>query len=351
MTYRRLKIKDIASGLKESGSNISNATISRVLNGHPDVSPSTRETVLQYIRDHSSDINRSARGPSGGRTSLIGLTTPYLAGEYFARIVAGAAEALFERDARLVVCPTHHEYSREISLLERLKHGVVDGALLILPSESEQELASVRDQGFPIVIIDPAQPVGASVPVVSTANLTGAQRITEYLIKKGHKRIGVITGQMHRVTSQQRLDGYLLALAKAELPYIPDLVCQINAEGEPNRFGFEDGKYGAKQLLDRPDRPTAIFAFNDPMAIGAMHAVWDKGLSVPEHISVVGFDDVEIAGATRPGLTTVRQPLQELGPVAVDLLYRLIAGHTLDKMRVELSTEIIQRGSVADIRS
>ncbi len=328
---------------------ISNATISRVLNEHPDVSASTREMVLRYIQDHSSDTDRSARGPSYGRTGLIGLITPYLAGEYFARIVSGAAEALFERDARLVVCPTHHEHSREISLLERLKHGAVDGALLILPSESEQELASVREQGFPIVIIDPAQPVGASVPVVSTDNFDGAKGITEYLIEKGHKHIGVITGQMDRVASQQRLEGYLWALSKAKLPYIPDLVCQYNAEGQFNRFGFEDGKYGAGQLLNRRDRPTAIFAFNDPMAIGAMHAAWDLGLSVPEDLSVVGFDDVEVAETARPGLTTVRQPLQELGPVAVDLLYRLIAGHKLDKMRVELSTEIIRRGSVADI--
>lgn len=337
----RPTIRDIASL-----SGVSVATVSRVLNDHPDVSPSTREKVLEHVQSQAYVASRPGRGPSTGRTGLIGLITPYLGGEYFSRIVVGATEALAPRDARPVVCLTYHEHDREASLLSRLMDGSTDGALLILPTLSEAELASVRERAFPIVVIDPAQtvPVGAGIPVVSAASLAGARSVTEHLIKgiegRRHERIGVITGQMGGLASQQRLAGYRLALAEEGLPFDDDLIFK-----EDTQFRVKDGRWGAEYLLSLPDPPTAIFAFNDAMAVGVLHEARRRGLRVPEDLAIAGFDNVQIARCAIPRITTVEQPLEELGRQAVDLLYRMIEGYPLDGSLVELSTTLIVGGS------
>ncbi len=340
-TSHRLTIRDIASL-----SGVSVATVSRVLNDHPDVSPSTREKVLEHIHRQAYTTNRSVRGLSGGRTGLIGLISPYLGGEYFSRIVAGVAEALAPRDARVVVCPTYHEHDREVSLLSRLTQGSTDGVLLILPTLSGGELAAMQEQEFPIVVIDPAQPVPASthIPVVSAANLQGAREVTKHLIKgiegRKHERIGVITGQMGSLASQQRLAGYRLALAEEELPFDDGLIFK-----EDTQFRVKDGRWGAEHLLSLPDPPTAIFAFNDAMAIGVLHEARRCNLGVPEDLAIAGFDNVELARYAIPRITTVEQPLEELGRQAVDLLYRMIEGYPLDGSLVELSTRLVVGGS------
>ncbi len=319
-----------------------------MLNDHPDVSPGTREKVLEHVQRQAYEARRPARGSSGGRTGLIGLAVPYLGGEYFSRIVAGAAEALAPRDARPVVAPTYHERDREVSFLSRLMDGSADGALLILPESSERELASVRSQKFPIVVIDPAQPVPTSIgiPVVSAANLQGAREVTEHLIGgiegRRHERIGVITGQMGSLASKQRLAGYRLALAEAGIPFDDALIFK-----EDTTFRVRDGRRGADHLLSLPDPPTAIFAFNDAMAVGVLHEARQRQppLLVPKELAIAGFDNVEIARYAIPRITTVEQPLEELGRQAVDLLYRMIGGYPLDGSLVELSTRLVVGGS------
>ncbi len=340
-TNQRLTIRDIASR-----SGVSVATVSRVLNDHPDVAPGTRELVLRHARQHSYVTNRSARSSSGGRTVLVGLITPYLGGEYFSRIVAGVAESLAQRDARLVVGSTYHEHDREASFLSRLMQGSIDGALLILPTLFDEELVAARKQEFPIVVIDPAHPVppGARIPVVSAANLQGAREVTEHLIRgiegRRHERIGVITGQMGSLASRQRLAGYHLALAEERLLFDDGLIFKKDTQ-----FRVKDGRRGAEHLLSLPDPPTAIFAFNDAMAVGVLHEARRRGLRVPEDLAIAGFDNVEIARYAIPRITTVEQPLEELGRQAVDLLYRMIEGHPLDGSLVELSTRLVVGGS------
>lgn len=332
-TRQRLTVRNIASL-----SGVSVATVSRVLNNHPDVSQDTREKVLRYVPTQAYAGNRSARGLRGGRTGLINVIVPYVGGEYFSRIVAGAAEALTPRGARLIIEPTYHEHARESALLARLMHTSTDGALLILPTVSEAELVSVREHKFPIVVIDPAQPVptGKGIPVVSTANLAGARSVTQHLINKKHERIGVITGQIDMLASQQRLAGYRLALAEEGLLFDADLIFK-----EDTQFRVKDGQRGASHLLDLPYPPTAIFAFNDAMAIGVLHEARQRKLEVPKDLAIAGFDNVQLAQYAIPRITTVEQPLEELARQAVDLLYRMIEDSPLDDTLVELSTRLI----------
>lgn len=331
----RTAIRDIAAL-----AGVSVATVSRVLNGRPDVSAATRETVLRHIREVGYVSNRSARALAGGRTGLIGLTVPHMRGEYFVDIVAGVVAALDERDARVVVCPTRNEHDREVSLLARLMHGTTDGGLLILPSESPTELTELRARGYPFVVIDPPMALDESIPVVAASNWAGGRTATEHLIALGHGRIGIITGPAGWSASADRLAGYHSALLGAGLPLVPELVRESD-------FTIHGGYRAAHDLLSLPARPTAIFALNDNMAVGVLRAAREWRLEVPGELTVVGFDDVELAAVTTPALTTVRQPLEELGRVGVTMLYRLLEGQPLDVTRVELSTRLVVRCSSA----
>src|ERR671932_700827 len=179
----RATIRDIADL-----AGVSIATVSRVLNDRPDVAPGTREAVLQVVREHGFSTNRGARGLSSGRTGIIGLTLPLVNDAYFGPMLSGAAEALYEQDMRAVLCPTLHEHDREVSLLERLMRGTTDGAVLMLPQESGEELRALQASGYPFVVVDPRLPLPDDVPCVTAAHTAGAKRATEHLLGLGHRR-------------------------------------------------------------------------------------------------------------------------------------------------------------------
>ncbi|HVC80887.1 MAG TPA: LacI family DNA-binding transcriptional regulator [Chloroflexota bacterium] len=331
----RTAMRDIAAL-----AGVSIATVSRVLNGRPDVAPNTRDLVLRQIRELGYVSSRSVPTAPSGRTGLIGLTVPFLQGGYFALIITGACEALYERDARIVLSPTLHEREREVTVLQRLMHRVTDGSLLILPSETKAELRQLRQHGAPFVVIDPSTPLDDTIPVVTSANWSGARVATEHLTNLGHRRIGLITGPKDWCASVDRTAGYYSALLAAGLPIAPELVRESD-------FDVEGGRLAAHDLLAFPERPSAIFAINDNMAIGVMSAARERGLAIPRDLSVVGFDDIDLATVASPTLTTVSQPLLEMGRIAVSMLYRQIDGQALDAHRIELSTRLVVRDSTA----
>jgi LacI family transcriptional regulator len=322
---------------------VSIATVSRVVNGRGDVAPETRELVQRIVRERGYMTNRSARGLSRGRTGLIGATVPMLHPLYFSYLLSGAAEALYEQDMRLVLCPTMHEHDREVSLLERLMHGTTDGAVIILPEESSDELEQLLNHGYRFVVVDPLLPLNARIPAVSAANAAGATQAMQHLLELGHRRIAAVTGPRGGKASVDRRRGYYAALAEAGIAPDPEL----EVEGD---FRIPSGAELTARLLDLPEPPTAVFAFNDNMAIGALRAARARGIRVPEELSVVGFDDLEEAEIVTPALTTVRQPLAEMGRIAVSLLLRLLEGQRLEALHVELATRLVVRGSTAPPR-
>jgi LacI family transcriptional regulator len=332
----RATIRDIADL-----AGVSIATVSRVLNDRPDVAPETRETVLQVVREHGFSTNRGARGLSSGRTGMIGLTLPLVADAYFGPILSGAAEALYESDMRIVLAPTLHEHDREVSLLERLMRGTTDGAILMLPEESAEELRTLQRQGFPFVIVDPREAPPDGIACVSAMHAAGAKQATEHLLSLGHRRIGAVAGVPGWYATEERLIGFRAALAGAGI--LLELVVHSD-------WRIPGGTAATERLLALDDPPTAIFAFNDNVAIGALHAAHARGFSVPEDLSVVGFDDTEQAVIVTPQLTSVRQPLAELGRTGVSLLTRLIEGQRVEALRMELSTTLVVRESTAPPR-
>jgi LacI family transcriptional regulator, galactose operon repressor len=339
LTPSRVTIRDVAD---EAGVSI--ATVSRVLNGRGDVAPETRELVARVIRARGYVANRSARGLSAGRTGLVGLLLPLIYPVYFSAIVAGASEALEEHDMRVVLSPTGHEHDRERVQMDRLMHGLTDGALIVLPEESNEELARLLESGFRFVVIDPRWRLDGGVPSVSAAHAFGADQAMQHLLGLGHRRIAAITGNRGWIATEDRLRGYHAALAAAGILAGPELV--VDAD-----FEIDGGMNATNQLLNLREPPTAIFAFNDNLAIGAMRAAEARGMRVPDDLSVVGFDDTEYATIVTPRLTTVRQPLAEMGRTAVSLLMRLLDGQRFETLHTELATRLVVRESTGPVRN
>jgi LacI family transcriptional regulator len=317
---------------------VSIATVSRVLNGHADVSAETRQAVERVARERGYQPGR--RAGTGQATGLIGVTTPLVHPGYFAQILSGVSEALYEHGLRTMLCPTRHSHERETSLLERLISGDADGAVLVLPEESAAELRALAAHGFPFVVVDPHTEVPDGIPVVCAAHSSGATQATRHLLSLGHRRIGVVGGPRGWVATEERLRGHHAALAGAGVLPDESLVRYSN-------FRIDGGREEAAALLDLPDPPTAIFAFNDSMAIGVMQEAAARGLTVPGDCSVVGFDDTVEATVVVPALTTVRQPLAELGRTAVSVLLRQMGNRRFEPLRIELETRLVTRDSSA----
>src|SRR5919106_5816994 len=233
VAQQRLTIRQIADL-----AGVSIATVSRVLNGRGDVSDETRDLVTRVVRENGYTANRSARHLSAGRTGLVGILVPLVYPAYFSAILAGAAEALSQSDLQIVLSPTGGEHDREVSVLDRL-HALTDGALIILPEESSEELERLLDGGFRFVVLDPLMPLDERIPSVSAAHTSGADQAMRHLLELGHRRIAQITGPHGWVATEDRLRGYRAALAAAGI--LPDPALEVEALPEiaPGRAAAE----------------------------------------------------------------------------------------------------------------
>jgi LacI family transcriptional regulator len=280
----------------------------------------------------------NAAMPEKGRTGLVAAIVPVVYNLYFSAIVSGVVEAAYEHELGLVLWPTQHEHASEVSMVDRVTRGAADGALLILPQLSGEELARLLDGSCPFVVVNPRLPLEGRVPCVSAAHRSGADQAMEHLLALGHRRIAAITGPPGRVATEDRRTGYRAALTAAGIEREPAL--EVEAD-----FQFEPGADAAGSLLDLPEPPTAIFAFSDSIAIGALDAARERGVRVPEDLSIVGFDDSQFATVVAPRLTTVRQPLAQIGRTAVGLLLRLLEPPRSGPLQIELPTRLVVRGS------
>lgn len=312
---------------------VSIATVSRVMNGHPHVAEETRGLVQQAM----DRLGAPAPAPSRHGAGAVYLRCPYVLTDYFGLIVSSIAETLSLHGRRVIL--DAGEAAQRIPVLGSLhRDPAIAGAILILPPESSEELAALHTRGFPFVVVDPMVQLPRDIASVSAAHFSGARSVTAHLTALGHRRIGVIGGPGNWLAGQSRTVGHISALADTGTLTAPELVHHL----EPT---LEGGYAVACELLDLPQRPTALVAFNDKVAVGAMRAAHERGLRIPEDLSVAGFDDIDLSRSTEPRLTTVRQPLQEMGRMAVSLLVRLLEGQAVDTLHVELATQLLVRGS------
>ncbi|MFC3893106.1 LacI family DNA-binding transcriptional regulator [Lentzea rhizosphaerae] len=325
---QRASLRDIAA---ETGVSI--ATVSRVLNDHVNVAPRTRDLVLQAVERR--------RQETPARTRTVYVRCPYVLTDYFGLIVSSIAETLKLHGLRLLL--DAGESGQHSDALKALPgQDDVDAAILILPPEEGDELVALSQAGFPFVVVDPRTPPPPDIAAVSAAHSSGARAIADHLIGLGHRDIAVIAGPEEWLAGDARLAGHRAALAKAGVLLTPDRLRHV----EPTTA---HGRRAAAELLDLNPRPTAIVCFNDKVAVGTLQAARERCLRVPEDLSVAGFDDIDLAEATDPRLTTVRQPLQEMGSIAVTQLMRVLDGHRPEALHIELATTLVVRDSTAAV--
>ncbi|KAB8184210.1 LacI family DNA-binding transcriptional regulator [Microbispora catharanthi] len=320
-----------------ASAGVSVATVSKVLNGRSDVAPETRSLVLSLLEQHDYVAPPQRRGEAAPDTIEVEFDADLNA--YSTEIVQGAVQAGADLDVAVVVSIRRDAdrtggWARDLVAAGRRALVAVTGEL------TAGQLTALARARLPLVVIDPLNLPRARVTSVGSTNFAGGMAATEHLLALGHRRVAYLGGPATAACNQARLHGYRAAMESGEAPVLPGYV-------RTGHFHYHDGMAGGAALLGLPEAPTAIFAGCDDIALGVLEAARARGLRVPEDLSIVGFDDTQIARMASPPLTTVRQPLREMGAVAVRTALRLAAGEQVESHHVELATELVVRGSTA----
>jgi LacI family transcriptional regulator len=329
-----------------ASAGVSIATVSKVLNGRADVGPQTRARVETLLREHEYS---GRRAESTGRTRtaqptvelvfhgrLSGYSMEILQGVLDAAIEVGVAVALSVRPRQ----PTRAGVTRPAAWVRHLAKAGRQAVIDVVDDVRHGDLAALSRARLPLVVIDPLSLPRRQVTSVGATNFAGGFAATEHLLSLGHRRIAYMGADASFAFSQARVHGYRAALEDAGIE-VPD--GYVHSEGAR----YHAGMAGGTVLLDLPQRPTAIVAVTDEVAAGVIEAARKKALRVPEDLSIVGFDDTEVARLLSPPLTTVRQPLREMGRVALRTALQMASGEELDSHHVELATELVVRSSTA----
>jgi LacI family transcriptional regulator len=319
---------------------VSVPTVSRVVNGRSDVSPQTRARVEELLHRHGYR-KRPAASPT--RAALLDLVFNDLDSPWAVEIIRGVEEVAHAAGVGTVVSAIHGRSGDAREWMRNLRARASDGVILVTSALEPTLHEQLRILGVPLVVVDPMGSPAVDTPTIGAANWSGGLAATEHLLSLGHRRIGLIAGPPRLLCSRARFDGYRAALEAAGLRVDDALVV-------PGDFHPESGFTGCAALLELPEPPTALFAASDQMALGAIEALRRRGLRVPEDMSVVGFDDLPEVRWSAPPLTTVRQPLAEMGKLAVRTVLRLARGERPDSPRVELATQLVVRSSTAPPR-
>lgn len=331
----RVTIRDVAAT-----AGVSVATVSKVLNARYGVSAATSAHVQAVIRELGYEASLVAQSLRNHKTNVIGILVADLE-PFSTELLKGAAKAIKGTGYELVVYSaggrTGDQAGWEQRYLSRLSGTLVDGAILVTPTVVEVEF------GQAVVAVDPhAGPTG--LPTVDSDNLAGARLAVRHLLDLGHRRIALIGGRGDLESAKLREQGYREELAGAGIEPDPALI-------QPGNYDADDSTAAARRLLERADRPTALFAANDTSAIAAIEVALAMGLRVPGDLSVVGFDNVPEAALANPSLTTVEQPINEMGHRAIDLLIQLMNGEPVDNTHVRLATRLVVRQSTAALET
>lgn len=314
---------------------VSISTVSKVLNGRQDVSAPTRVKIERLLEVHG--YRRTTR--AAPEAPLIEIVFHELDAIWAMELILGVETVAKEHGASVVLTESGTRHSPGAEWIEGVLRRRPVGVILVFSSLPQVFKQQLRSRSIPFVIIDPAGDPEPDVPSVGSANWSGGLAATRHLIEYGHRRIGIITGPEDMMCSLARLDGYRSAMTTAGLEIDPGLI----AFGD---FHVEGGYAHAREMLRRPDRPTAIFAGSDLQAIGVLEAAAGCGLRTPEDLSVVGYDDVAVAQWSRPALTTVRQPLRKMAEAGARMLLRP-GGPEGAATRMELATSLVVRKSTA----
>jgi DNA-binding LacI/PurR family transcriptional regulator len=336
MKRHQVTIVDIAKKL-----NLSKSTVSRVLTGHPSVSDKTRQAVLELAGQLDYQRNMLSISLLNRKSNTIGIIVPEFMSSYFPQVIMGAQEVAAEAGYNTIICHSNETYETEVANTKLMLANQVDGVLVSLTKETRNfdHLKIFERKGIPIVFFNRVCE-DMDVPKVIVDDYEGAYRAVEHLIKRKKKRIAHLAGPDSLPISVKRLKGYLAALKKYNIPVDEELII-------PYDLTIAKVKIYVNHLLRLANPPDAIFAINDPTAIEALQIVKKKGLDVPKDIAIVGFSNDFASGFIDPPLTTVSQPVREIGSTAAQLLIDQINRDVSEWKSIikVLKTELIVRKS------
>jgi LacI family transcriptional regulator len=325
-------IRDVAQR-----AGVSTTTVSHVVNGTRKVEPSTSARVEAAINELGYRPNALARSMRRGRTHTVGVVIPDIANPFFGDLARSLEDHMFEAGYSAIICNSDGDVAKEARYLEVLLSKQVDGLLLVAASQPSEGLLGLVERGTPTIVVD--RELG-DLPVshVLVANRQGGYAAGEHLLELGHRDIGVIAGPGGLGTSARRLEGFEAALADAGVE-LPDTRV---SRGD---FRAASGRTAMEAWLQSGDPPTAVFAENDLMAVGALSAAHAAGIDVPDDVSVVGFDGIAFGADVTPPLTTVSQSIEDMAAAAIELLFERLRDDASAPRLVELPVTLAVRGS------
>ncbi|WP_179232936.1 LacI family DNA-binding transcriptional regulator [Paenibacillus rigui] len=328
-------IKDIA---KQIGVSVS--TVSRALNNHPDIKPETKREVLEAMERLQYTPNALARSLINKKSYTVGLMIPDITDPFFAAIADGVEEILSDSGYQVVYGNTTHKQEKEIRFLNSVIERKMDGIIATPDVMSEEIVDMLERLQIPVVLLRRRPPEGLKIPVVDVDHYQGACSAVQYLLSLGHSRIGFLGLPPYSFTGQERFRGYIDTLAAHGLEPLPK---------EPLFAGrtIEHGFKAMARLYEEAPEVTAVFAANDMLGIGALEWLAKNGIRVPDRISVVGFDNLEVTDLHWIKLTTISQPRNLMGKKAAELLLQMMKEHVLTHDPIFLDTELIVRETCA----
>ncbi|MDX6392332.1 MAG: hypothetical protein QOJ73_3395 [Streptosporangiaceae bacterium] len=318
---------------------VSAPTVSRVINGQAGVALTTRQRVESVIREHGY-----RRAANGGPVAILELVFHALESLWAIEIIRGVEQVARRHELAVVLTEMEGRLTPGKAWTEQVLARRPTGVIAVFSELTVAQQSQFAARAIPLVVLDPTGEPLHETPSVGATNWNGGLAATRHLLDLGHRRIAMVCGPVEWPCCRARLDGYRAAMDAARVPVGPDLVriSTLYVEG-----GLRDGL----ELLQRPDPPTAIFAANDLQALGIYEAARQLGVRIPQDLSVVGFDDLSFTQWSGPPMTTVRQPLVQMGAAAADLVLGLASGRQPDSNRIELATTLIIRQSTAPPRT
>jgi DNA-binding LacI/PurR family transcriptional regulator len=330
---KRASIKDIARL-----ASVSHSTVSRALSGSPLINSETATRIRQLAEQAGYRPSFAARSLVTSRTATIGVVVTTIADPFAAEVVLGIEDAANDHNYSVILANSNAQPERELKVVRAFEERRVDGIIVTSSRVGAKYVETLSQTRVPIVLLNNQHP-SEFMHSVMIDNIDASLRAIRHLIELGHERIAYIGDRFGCQSDTERFGGYRSALDLAYLPFVPQYVA--HGDGKP-----EGGASAMATLLALPSVPTAVFCYNDMTALGALRAIAARGLRVPADISVVGFDDLFIAQYTSPALTTVRQPMREMGRLALETLIKL-AGGAASQPNIKVPGELIVRDSTA----
>ncbi len=325
----KFNIKDVA---KRAGVSIS--TVSRVINDSKVVRPETHVKVMKAIEELGYKPNAIARSLKVKNTKTIGILIPDISYNFYPEVVRGVEDIANMYSYNIFLCNTDMEEDKVIQYFEVMAEKQVDGIVFMGNMVSEELAAKIKLYDIPTILIGADY---GQLPSITIDHVAASKTLVSYLIKKGHEKIALITGKMvDPIVGTARLAGYKKAMMEAQLPIRDEYIVE-------GGHRYKSGYTCAQQLLSLEDRPTAIFAASDEMAFGVIRVAMENGISIPGELAVVGFNNIDMSGKIFPALTTIAQPMYEMGAIAMRVLTKILNEDGPEQSKIVLDFSLVER--------